>query len=74
MKKRAYKRGEWTDLELSAIGRDVTVKINGVVSAELKNDRGRTKGYFGLQLHGGQDMHVEFRDIVIRTDVKQASK
>jgi hypothetical protein len=41
-----------------------------VVSAELKNDRGRTKGYFGLQLHGGQDMHVEFRDIVIRTDVK----
>ena len=74
VKKRAYKRGEWTDLELSAIGRDVTVKINGVVSAELKNDRGRTKGYFGLQLHGGQDMHVEFRDIVIRTDVKQASK
>ena len=74
VKKRAYKHGEWTDLELSAIGRDVTVKINGVVSAELKNDRGRTKGYFGLQLHGGQDMHVEFRDIVIRTDVKQASK
>jgi len=66
VKKRAYKSGEWTDLELSAIGRDVVVKINGIISSELKNDRGRIKGYFGLQLHGGQDMHVEFKDIVIR--------
>lgn len=66
VKKRAYKSGEWTDLELSAIGRDVVVKINGIISSELKNDRGRIKGYFGLQLHGGQDMHVEFKAIVIR--------
>ncbi|MDE0576852.1 MAG: DUF1080 domain-containing protein [Opitutales bacterium] len=66
VKKRAYKSGEWTDLELSAIGRDVVVKINGIISSELKNDRGRIKGYFGLQLHGGQDMHVEFKNIVIR--------
>ena len=66
VKKRAYKSGEWTDLELSAIGRDVVVKINGIISSELKNDRGRIQGYFGLQLHGGQDMHVEFKNIVIR--------
>ena len=66
VKKRAYKSGEWTDLELSAIGRDVVVKINGIISSELKNDRGHIKGYFGLQLHGGQDMHVEFKNIVIR--------
>ena len=66
VKKRAYKSGEWTDLELSAIGRDVVVKINGIISSELKNDRGHIKGYFGLQLHCGQDMHVEFKNIVIR--------
>ena len=66
IKKRAYKSGEWTNLELTAIGKDVIVKINGIVSSELRNDRGRIKGYFGLQLHGGQDMHVEYKDIMIR--------
>ena len=65
IKNRGYKMGEWTDLELSAIGRNIVVKINGVVSTELKNDKGRTKGYIGLQLHGGQVMHVEYKDIVI---------
>ena len=65
IKKRGYERGEWTDLELSAIGRNIIVKINGVVSTELKNDKGRLKGYIGLQLHGGQVMHVEYKDISI---------
>jgi hypothetical protein len=41
------------------------VKINGVISTELKNDKSRRKGHIGLQLHGGQKMHVEFKDIVI---------
>jgi hypothetical protein len=62
---RKYKRGKWTDLHLSAIGGHIVVKINGIVSAELKKDKSRRKGHIGLQLHGGQDMHVEFRDIMI---------
>jgi hypothetical protein len=66
VKERGYEKGQWTDLELSAVGRHVVVKINGVTSSELKNDRGRTKGHFGLQLHGGQAMRVEYKDIVIR--------
>ncbi len=66
VKERGYEKGQWTDLELRAIGRHVVVKINGVTSSELKNDRGRTKGHFGLQLHGGQEMRVEYKDIVIQ--------
>lgn len=65
VKKRGYKRGEWTDLELRAVGGDVVVKINGVISSELRNDKGRTKGHIGLQLHGGQEMRVEYKDILI---------
>jgi len=65
IKKRKYKKGEWTDLELSAIGGHIVVKINGVISTELKNDKSRRKGHIGLQLHGGQKMHVEFKDILI---------
>ena len=66
VKERRYEKGQWTDLELSAVGRHLVVKINGVTSSELKNDRGRTNGYFGLQLHGGQEMRVEYKDIVIK--------
>jgi hypothetical protein len=64
--KRNYKPGEWTTLELRAVGRDLEIKINGVVTSKLTNDKGRLKGHFGLQLHGGQDMHVEFKEIGIR--------
>ncbi len=65
-KKRAYKKGEWTDLELTAKGGDITVEINGVVSTKLTNDKSRREGHIGLQLHGGQVMHVEYKDIKLR--------
>ena len=61
-----FKPGEWNVMTVSARGRDVTVHVNGKKTAELKNDKGRTEGYIGLQLHGGQDMHVEFRKVEIR--------
>ena len=66
VKQRKYKSGEWTDLLLKAQGANVSVFINGVKSAELRNDKGRREGHIGLQLHGGQDMHVEFKDIQIQ--------
>ena len=65
-KKRAYKKGEWSDLELTAKGGDITVKINGVVSTKLTNDKSRKEGHIGLQLHGSQVMHVEFKDIQLK--------
>ena len=65
-KKRAYKRGEWSDLELTAKGGDITVKINGVVSTKLTNDNSRREGHIGLQLHGGQVMHVEYKEIHLK--------
>ena len=66
IKERKYQPGEWTDLEIKAAGKDVSVCINGILSTELKSDPGRTKGFFGLQLHGGQDMHVEYKDIRLK--------
>lgn len=66
IEKRNYIPGEWTDLELKAVGRNIKIKINGVISSELGNDKGNTKGYFGLQLHGGQEMKVEYKNIQIK--------
>ena len=68
IKKRKYKAGEWTVLTLRAHGRNVQVHINGVKSAELKDDPSRREGHIGLQLHGGQEMHVEFKDIEIKIE------
>lgn len=58
-----YRPGEWTSLRVRAVGRDVDVWVNGVKTASLRDDPGRTEGHLGLQLHGGQDMHVEYRDL-----------
>lgn len=66
IQQRNYQPGEWTTLDVIADDGHVVVKINGVVSSELTDDPGRKSGHFGLQLHGGQDMHVEFRDLKIK--------
>lgn len=63
---RKYQPGEWSDLEIHAASKDVSVRINGILSTELKNVPGRTIGFFGLQFHGGQDMHVEYKGIRLK--------
>ena len=58
-------KGEWNQLTVSAHGQRVTVHVNGQQTASLPKDSGRLSGHLALQLHGGQDMWVEYRDIEI---------
>ena len=37
--------------------------VNGVKTAELRDDPGRLEGHLGVQLHGGQDLRIEVRSI-----------
>ncbi|MHC5026339.1 MAG: 3-keto-disaccharide hydrolase [Planctomycetota bacterium] len=60
-----HKSGEWNHVRLSAIGGDVRVHVNGSPTAMLDDDPGRRAGHLALQLHGGQDMDVAFREIRI---------
>jgi hypothetical protein len=60
-----YKMHQWNEMVIKAIGKNTSVYVNGVKTVDLVNDPGRTKGYFGLQLHGSMDMHVEYKDIEI---------
>ena len=62
---RWYKPNEWNEMVVVAKGKDVTVYVNGQKTAELKDDPGREQGYIGVQLHGGMDMDVRFKDIEI---------
>ena len=66
--KKYFKPDAWNEMIVTARGRNVTVHINGTKTAELKNDKGRLKGFIALQLHGGQKMDVYFKDIEIKGD------
>ena len=63
---RCFKPGEWNAMTVTAKGRNITVQLNGVTTARLTDDPGRLKGHLGLQLHGGNEMHVEFKEIRIK--------
>jgi hypothetical protein len=61
-----YKPGQWNKMTVRAEGGHITVHVNGKKTAELLNDTGRTEGHIALQLHGSMDMHIIFKDIMVR--------
>lgn len=61
-----YKPGAWNKMSVRAEGDHITVHVNGKKTAELMNDPGRKQGHIALQLHGGQDMHVLFKQVRIK--------
>lgn len=56
---------DWNDYEILANGDSITLKVNGVVTAELK-DSSRMSGVLALQLHRGPAMKVYFRNMRIK--------
>lgn len=66
LEKSYTKDDEWNEMVIDAHGGNVTVTVNGVKSAELKDDPSRPEGHFALQMHAGCVMHVLFKDIEIR--------
>lgn len=61
-----FKLDDWNDLQIATYGGDVTVKVNGVISAELRDDPSRPGGQLAMQMHAGNEMLVMFKDIEIR--------
>jgi len=66
--KRYFKPGQWNEMTVSAHGGHIVVHVNGIKSAESKDDPGRREGKFALQVHGGQDCEVWFKDIEIMAE------
>jgi hypothetical protein len=59
---------QWNDMTIEARGGNVRVEVNGVKTAELKDDSSRAEGHFALQMHAGCVMHVMFKEIEIQGD------
>lgn len=64
--KKWYLPGKWNKMKVRAVGKEITVWVNGKQTAHLTNDPGRTAGRIALQLHGGMDMEVYFREVRIK--------
>ena len=68
-KEKLYTRDDqWNEMVIDAHGGDITVTVNGVKTAELKDDKIPPEGHFALQMHSGCVMHVMFKDIEVRED------
>jgi hypothetical protein len=61
--KKWLKPEDWNVLSVVAQGNRVVVQLNGHQTAEVRDDPGRSQGRLALQLHGGQEMDVWFKDI-----------
>jgi hypothetical protein len=60
------KANGWNDYRIWAKGGDIRLTLNGMVTAELHGEEPR-KGIFGLQLHRGPAMMVEFRNLRVQS-------
>jgi hypothetical protein len=65
--KKWFKQDDWNEMVVAALGRNVVVYVNGMKSAEIRNDPGRLAGKFALQAHAGQDVEIMFKDLQIMT-------
>jgi hypothetical protein len=63
--KKWHKPQEWNEMMVVAVGDRIVVCVNGKRTAVLNKHAGRPDGFLALQLHGGQDMDVRFRNIAV---------
>jgi hypothetical protein len=59
------RNGDWNQVEVRCQGDLIQVRVNGLLTAELK-DNARLEGVIALQLHRGPPMEVRFRNIRIK--------
>lgn len=59
---RVKRAGEWNTLEVTAVGKVLTLWVNGAVTSHF-DDCGREKGYLGLE---GEGYRIEFRNLKVR--------
>ena len=60
------KIGEWNHFKLRAKGDIFTVYINGTEAVSYQNAKYADPAPVGLQIHGGLDMKIEFRNLKVK--------
>ena len=71
--KKFFKPQDWNEMTVEAHGPHVVVTVNGTKVSEINDNTVAMEGPFALQIHGGQDVHVMFKDIQIE-DFSEGAK
>ncbi len=73
----ALARGEWMDLTLVIEGRLLKHYVNGVQTAEILDDddgHRATSGVLALQVHAGEPMRIQFKDIRLKAKAGEGAR
>jgi hypothetical protein len=57
--------GDWNQYQILARGNRIQLKLNGVVTIDATDEKA-SSGVIALQLHSGEPMQVEFRNIRVK--------
>jgi hypothetical protein len=65
---KGIKRGDWNEYDITAKGNVISEKVNGQLMCELTDEDtvARKDGVIAFQIHAGQPMKVQFRNIRIK--------
>jgi len=63
--KTVYKPKEWNSYEILADGDHIKLTLNGLVTIDTHEDKAKS-GIIALQLHAGEQMRVDFKNIKIK--------
>jgi len=63
--KPVLRKQDWNDYEIMADGPHIRLTFNGVVTIDTQETQSKD-GILALQLHAGEEMRVEFRDMKIK--------
>jgi hypothetical protein len=63
--KSVLRKQDWNTYEVLAEGEHIRLTFNGVVTIDTQ-EKQRLDGIIALQLHAGEEMRVEFRDLKIK--------
>ncbi len=63
---KTIKRADFNDYYIKAVGKRVTIKINGVTTVDEEFAKMPATGIIAWQLHGGGPMEVTFKDVVFK--------
>jgi len=61
--KKLLKPKDWNTMRIQAIGPEYTVWLKGEKVMTYKSASAIAEGPIGIQLHGGRNMAIDFRDI-----------
>ncbi len=62
----AAKLDDWNDYVITCKGHHLKMELNGKVVLDIDDPDGATEGIIALQLHVGEGMEVQFKDLMIK--------